>query len=75
LVAEWKGEGKVGGLILRVREHVAELKHKLLVTVEKGLCFGHYPAPFLLVAWHHSVGRLQPLVVQFGLIVTSSYKD
>ena len=54
---------------------MAELKHKLLVTVEKGLCFGHYPAPFLLVGWHHSVGRLQPLVVQFGLlVVTSSYK-
>ena len=55
---------------------MTELKHKLLVTVEKGLCFRHYPAPFLLVAWHHSIGRLQPLVIQFGLlVVTSSYKD
>lgn len=53
---------------------MTELKHKLLVTVEKGLCFRHYPAPFVLVAWHHSIGRLQPLVIQFGLlVVTSSY--
>ena len=54
LVTEREREGKVGRLVLRVSEHVAKLKSKLIVAVEECRDFCHYPSPLLLLTRHHS---------------------
>ena len=63
LVAEREREGEVCCLVLRVSEHVAKLKSKLIVAVEECRDFCHYPSPLLLLTRHHSKRRLEALVV------------
>ena len=63
LVAEGEREGEVGRGRLRIGEHVAELESELLIVVEVSRNLSHDTPPLLLMRWHDSEGRLQPLVV------------